>query len=126
MIWRNNLSLKARFKGGPVATVGTASAANMDKGDGIILFGQEGELKLDRFTFYGEQEERQVAMTHDLPRQGSDFVDGFLTACLQNGSPKTPGEDGLKVTLIISMAYLSSKLCREVTLRDLKESKRGG
>lgn len=102
-------SLMVRFEDGPVATVETAWAANMDKGDGIILFGTKGGLRLDPFTFYCEQEEKQVAITIDLPSQGSDFIEDFLTACLENGSPKTPGEDGLKVMQIISMAHLSSK-----------------
>ena len=132
-------SLMVRFQDGPVATVETAWAANMDRGGGLILFGSEGGLKLDPFTFYSEQtraggpfafyreqEERQVAITIDLPSQGSDFVEDFLTACLENGSPKTSGEDGLKVMQIISMAYLSSKLGREVTLNDLKKSYRSG
>jgi predicted dehydrogenase len=119
-------SLMVRFQYGPMATVETAWAANMDKGDGIILFGTKGGLKLDPFTFYAEQEKKQVAITFDLPPPSSDFVDDFLTACLENRSPKTPGEDGLKVMQIISMAYLSSKLCREVTLKDLEKSKSGG
>jgi predicted dehydrogenase len=114
-------SLMVRFQNGLVATVETAWTANMDKGDGIILFGTKGGLKLDPFTFYSEQEGKHVAITIDLPSQGSDFIDDFLTACLENGSPKTAGEDGLKVMQIISMAYLSSKLGREVTLRDLKK-----
>ncbi|MGA3192192.1 MAG: hypothetical protein ABSD73_06725 [Candidatus Bathyarchaeia archaeon] len=98
----------------------------MDKGDGVILFGTDGGLKLDPFIFYAEQEEKQVAITVDLPSLGSDFVDDFLTACLKNGSSKTLGEDGLKVLQMISMACLSSKLCREVTVKDLKKSRRGG
>ena len=117
-------SLMVRFKDGLVATVETAWAANMDRGDGIILFGTKAGLKLNPFTFYGQQEGKQVAITIDMPSQWGDPVDDFLTACLQNGSPKTSGEDGLKVMQIISMAYLSSKLGREVTLRDLKRSRR--
>ena len=83
-------------------------------------------MKLDPFTFYAEQEEKQVAITVDLPSLENDFAEDFLTAYLENGSPKTPDEDGLKVMQIISMAYLSLKLCREITLKDLKKSRRSG
>ncbi len=113
-------SLMVRFKDGLVATVETAWAANMDQGEGIVLFGTKGGLKLNPFTFYTEQEGKQVAITIDLPMEyGSGYVDDFVTACLENREPKTPGEDGLKVMQITSMAYLSAKLGREVTLKDL-------
>jgi hypothetical protein len=92
-------------------------AAKTDKGDWIIQFGMEGGLKLDPSTFYAEQEEKQVAIIVDLPLLRSDFLDDFLTSCSENGRPKTPGEDGLKIMKIISVAYLSSNLCREVNLR---------
>lgn len=114
-------SLMVRFKEGPVATLETAWAANMDQGEEIILFGTKGGLKLNPFTFYTEQEGKHVAITTDLPAQGGEsFIDDFITTCLEDKSPKTPGEDGLKVMQIISMAYLSAKLGREVTLKDLK------
>ena len=113
-------SLMVRFKEGPVATLETAWAANMDQGEGIVVFGTRGGLKLKPFTLYAEQEGKHVAITMDLPVEGGDFIDDFITACLKDKSPKTPGEDGLKVMQIISMAYLSAKLGREVTLKDLK------
>lgn len=116
----DHASLMVRFKEGPVATIETAWAANMDQGEGIILFGTKGGLKLNPFTFYTEQEGKHVAIITDLPVQWGDFIDDFVTACIEDKSPKTPGEDGLKVMQITSMAYLSAKLGREVTLKDLK------
>jgi predicted dehydrogenase len=116
-------SLMVRFKNGPVATVEIAWAANMDQGEETILFGTKGGLKLDPFTFYTEQNGEQVAITIDLPEnenRNEKAIDNFITACLENKNPKTPGEDGLKVMQIISMAYLSAKLGREVTLKELK------
>jgi predicted dehydrogenase len=63
-------------------------------------------------------------MTKNLPEQWDEsFIDDFVTACLEDKSPKTPGEDGLKVMQIISMAYLSAKLGREVNLKELKTFK---
>jgi predicted dehydrogenase len=115
-------SLMVRFKDGLVTTVETAWASNMDRGEGIILFGTKGGLKVDDFTFYTEQEGKQVAIKVELPGRWGErfkFIDDFLTACLEDKSPKTPGEDGLKVMQIISMAYLSAELGREVTLKDL-------
>ena len=117
-------SLMIRFKDGPVTTIETAWAANMDQGEGTILFGTKGGLKLNPFTFYTEQEGTHVAMTKNLPEQWDEsFIDDFVTACLEDKSPKTPGEDGLKVMQIISMAYLSAKLGREVNLKELKTFK---
>jgi len=114
-------SLMVRFKDGPVATIEAAWAANMDQGEGTILFGTKGGLKLNPFTFYTEQEGKHVAVTIDLPVEGGErFIDDFIAACLEDKSPKTPGEDGLKVMQIISMAYLSAKIGREATLKDLK------
>jgi predicted dehydrogenase len=115
-------SLMVRFKDGLLATVDTAWASNMDRGEGIVLFGTGGGLKVEGFTFYTEQEGKQVAIQVDLPvqwRERFKFIDDFLIACLEDRSPKTPGEDGLKVMQIISMAYLSAELGKEVTLKEL-------
>ena len=122
-------SLMVRFKDGLVATVDTAWASNMDRGEGIVLFGTTGGLKVEGFTFYTEQEGKQVAIQVDLPGQWRErfkFIDDFLIACLEDKSPKTPGEDGLKVMQIISMAYLSAELGREVTLKDLSTHMQSG
>lgn len=70
---------------------------------------------------YAEQEGRNVATTIEPPPHTSGLVDDFVTACLENKSPKTPGEDGLKVMQIIDMAYLSAKLGREAAFKDLKK-----
>ncbi len=114
-------SLMVRFQQGTVATIETAWAANMDRGEGILVFGTQGGLKLNPFTFYTEREGKHVAIGINLPPQVCTFVEDFVTACLEDRSPKTPGEDGLKVMQIISMAYLSAKLGREVTLKDLEK-----
>ena len=49
------------------------------------------------------------------------LIRDFVEACLENRNPKTPGEDGLKTMQIIDMAYLSARLGKEVTVKDLKE-----
>jgi len=117
-------SLLVRFEGGVAATFEIAWASNMDHGEGLILFGTEGGLRLNPFTLYTEQEGRHVAITTELPRQRDAawqlLVRDFAAACLQDRAPKTPGEDGLKVMQITDMAYLSAKSGREAALRDLK------
>ena len=115
-------SLMVRFKEGLVATVEIAWASNMDQGEGIVLFGTKGGLKSNPFTYYTEQEGEHVAipMGAQRRRRGFSDIDDFVTACLEDRAPKTPGEDGLKVMQAISMAYLSAKLGREVTLQDLR------
>lgn len=117
-------SLLVRFEDGLAVTFETAWASNMDHGEGVGLFGTDGGLKLNPFTFYTEQEGRQVAISVDLPsRDIGNLIDDFVTACIENKTPKTPGEDGLKVMQVISMAYMSARLGREVTLKDLKSPK---
>lgn len=112
-----------RFIKGPVATFETAWASNMDQGMEIVLFGTKGGLKLNPFTFYTEQRGKQIAVSMDIPgRPTGDLINDFVTTCLKDRAPKTPGEDGLKVMQIISMAYASARLGREVTLSELEKS----
>ncbi|MEM2935985.1 MAG: Gfo/Idh/MocA family oxidoreductase [Candidatus Bathyarchaeia archaeon] len=115
-------SLFVRFRDGPVVTFETAWASNMDHGEGVVLFGTRGGLKLNPFTFYTEQGGKQVAISLEISgKPPGDFINDFVTACLKDRAPKTPGEDGLKVMQIISMAYASAKLGREVTLTELEK-----
>jgi predicted dehydrogenase len=118
-------SLMIRFKGGPVATLEIAWASNMDHGEGYVIFGTKGGLKLNPFTYFTEYDGEQVAISMEIGGQWGGFkdIDDFVSACLEDRTPKTPGEDGLKVMQIISMAYLSAKLGREVTLGELKNYK---
>jgi len=119
-------SLMARFNDGSAAALETAWASNMDRGEGMLLFGTKGGLKINPFTFYTELEGENVAITTELGPRPGEFkeIDDFVAACLEDRSPKTPGEDGLKVMQIISMAYLSARLGREVSLEDLKTRRR--
>jgi len=116
-------SLLVRFMNGPVATFETAWASNMDRGEGVVLFGTKGGLKLEPFTFYTEQGGKQRTISVSIPdKPAGDLINDFVTACLKDRTPKTPGEEGLKVMQIISMTYASAKLGREVTLSELEKS----
>jgi predicted dehydrogenase len=116
-------ALFVRFMNGPVVTFETAWASDMDHGEGVVLFGTMGGLKLNPFTFYTEQGGKQMAISVEIPSKPTgDLINDFVTACLRDRAPKTPGEDGLKVMQIISMAYASAKLGREVTLSELEKS----
>jgi len=116
-------ALLARFINGPLVTFETAWASNMDRGEGVVLFGTKGGLKLEPFTFYTEQGGKQMAISMGIPSKPTgDLINDFVTACLKNKAPKTPGEDGLKVMQIISMAYASARLGREVNLSELEKS----
>jgi len=120
-------SLLVRFINGPIVTFEIAWASNMDHGEGVVLFGTRGGLKLNPFTFYTEQGGKQIAISVDiLSKPTGDLINDFVTACLKDRVPKTPGEDGLKVMQIISMAYASARLGREVTLSELEKSPEKG
>jgi predicted dehydrogenase len=118
-------SLMVRFEDGTVVTHESAWCSNITE-RGFLLFGTEGGLKVDPFTFYTDQEGVGIDITTDLPSDERSWIqvyndiDDFVTAFSENKIPKTSGEDGLKVMQIISMAYLSAKLGREVTLKELK------
>ena len=120
-------SLLVRFINGPIVTFEIAWASNMDHGEGVVLFGTRGGLKLNPFTFYTEQGGKQIAISVDiLSKPTGDLINDFVTACLKDRVPKTPGEDDLKVMQIISMAYASARLGREVTLSELEKSPEKG
>jgi len=116
-------ALLVRFVNGSAATFEIAWASNMDRGEGVVLFGTRGGLKLEPFTLYAEQGGKQMAVSVNISgKPTGDFINDFVTVCLKDRAPKTPGEDGLKVMQIISMAYASARLGREVTLSELEKS----
>jgi predicted dehydrogenase len=47
------------------------------------------------------------------------LVDDFTRACLEDKTPKTAGEDGLRAMQVINGAYESSRLGREVQVSEL-------
>ena len=113
-------SVFVRFQGGPVTLFETAWATNFDNTQEAIVMGTKGGLKLHPFTYYTKHELNHVAIKTDLPsRWGMNMrllIDDFVRACLEDRTPKTPGQDGLKVMQIISAAYESSRLGREVRI----------
>lgn len=115
-------SVFVRFEGGVTAIFETAWASNMESGDDVIIFGTEGGLKLNPFTYYTKMEGKHVAIKIDLFRgfiryRGMEILlNDFVRACLEDKAPKTPGEDGLKAMQIISMAYKSAETNREADL----------
>lgn len=113
-------SVFVRFQGGPVVLFETAWATNFDNTQEAIVMGTKGGLTLHPFTYYTKQDSNHVAIKTDLPsRWGMNMkllMDDFVRACLEDGTPKTPGEDGLKVMQVISAAYESSRLGREVRI----------
>ncbi|MCS6860257.1 MAG: Gfo/Idh/MocA family oxidoreductase [Abditibacteriales bacterium] len=111
-----------RFVSGATAVFESAWASNMDGGDGFRLFGTKGGLKTDPFTVYTEQHGMQVDITPQIPHRrdsGNELILDFVHACLYGTSPKTPGEDGLKVMQIIDAAYRSARLGREVRVEEV-------
>jgi len=116
-------SALVRFEDGPVAVFETTWAANYDNFQEAIVLGTKGGLKLHPFTYYTKMDERQVAIKTELPSLwGANMrllMADFARACLEDGTPKTPGEDGLKVMQVINAAYESSKLGREVKISEL-------
>jgi len=118
---------------GLVITQEEASATNMQAGDGILIFGTKGGLKIPSahaqgglFNYYTEQDDIHQTTILNVPlltgpgRIQTTLIDrDFATACLEDKPVKTPGEDGLRIMQIISMGALSAKLGREATLKDL-------
>ncbi len=112
-----------RFQDGPVAVFETSWATNFDNTQEAIIMGTKGGLNLHPFTYYTKQDWNQVAIKTDLPSlRGMNMrllIDDFVRACLENGTPKTPGADGLKAMQITNAAYESARLGREVKISEL-------
>ncbi len=117
-----------RFDGNLAVTFETAWASNMRSGWKILIFGSRGGLELDpptSLTYFTEERDEQVAINFDLTLKYippmTMLIKDFVSACLEDREPKTPGEDGLKVMQAITMAYRSAELGREVRLEELME-----
>jgi predicted dehydrogenase len=116
-------SLWVRFAGGLAATFEVAWAANMDGGDGLRLFGTKGGLRLNPFTVYMQQHGRPVDITPQVRDSGGPsnaLQRDFVSACLHDHPPKTPGSDGAKIMEIMTAAYQSAELGREVWIGELR------
>lgn len=116
-------SLFVRFAGGLAATFETAWAANMDGGDGLRLFGTKGGLRLKPFTVYMQQHGQPVDITPQIRGNGGPsnaLQRDFVSACLHDHPPKTPGSDGAKIMEIMTAAYQSAELGREVWIGELR------
>jgi len=120
-------SVFVKFKEDLAVTFETSWAANIIPYSETIIFGSKGSLKLNPFTYYSEENGRSIATIIALSRnpraEWNYLIKDFVTACLENRKPKTPGEDGLKTMQIIEMAYQSAKLNREVKIEDLEASR---
>ncbi|HIE52589.1 MAG TPA: Gfo/Idh/MocA family oxidoreductase [Armatimonadetes bacterium] len=119
-------ALFVRFEEGLTATFETAWAANMDGGDGVRLFGTKAGLRLTPLRVYTEQEGLQVEIVPQVPERqerGESLIADFVTACLTDGQPKTPGEEGLTVMEIMDAAYRSARLGREVTIAEVRKQR---
>jgi len=116
-------SVFVRFANGTDVTLETAWASNLDSDVNVIILGSKGGLRLHPFTFYTKQNGDHIALTVDMDRRRSGInqmqmlINDFAVACLEDRTPKTPGEDGLKVMQVISAAYESAKLGKEVEIR---------
>lgn len=112
-----------RFKDGPIALFETAWAANYDDTHEAIILGTKSGLRMHPFTYYTKMEEQQVAIKMELPELWGVnmrlLLTDFATACLEDKTPKTTGEDGLKVMQVINATYESAKLGREVKISEL-------
>ena len=128
-----------------VASFDVANASNIWRDDAfcLTLFGTKGGLRIEagmssafagaaRVTYFSEQEKRgdiqdvhvrdqpgRQMFTVDLPPTGANMFQDFVDACQKKRAPITPGSEGIKIVQITNMAYLSAKLGREVTLKDL-------
>ena len=113
-------SVLVRFVNDATAMFETSWASNMESGKNAIILGSKGGLKLYPFTYYTKQNGEHIALTIDLERRRVDsmkmLINDFAAACLDDKTPKTPGEDGLKVMQVISAAYESANLGREVEI----------
>ena len=112
-----------RFWNGPPVTFETSWRSNTDRGDGIVLFGTEGGLKVDplepqTFIHYAEHNGMQTATSVDVPRATENVVSDFVAACLQDRMPKTSPEEGLRTMQIITKAYESAARGMEVSVED--------
>jgi len=101
-------SVFVKFKKDLAVTFETSWASNLNSYRETILFGTKAALKLDPFTYYTEEDDREVTTTINFPREpwGSweKLIKDFVSACRKNRKPKTPG---------------SAKLGKEVSLSDL-------
>jgi len=113
-------SVLVRFVNDATAMFETSWASNMESGKNAIILGSKGGLKLYPFTYYTKQNGEHTALTIDLEKRRVDsmkmLINDFTAACLDDKTPKTPGEDGLKVMQVISAAYESANLGREVEI----------
>lgn len=108
-------TLFVRFEEGISAVFERAWASNMDRGDGVRVFGSHGGIRLDPFTYFYHHDGEEVNEQPDLPDQPQESLDvNFVRACLNDTDPISTGEDGLKVMQIIDGAYRSILIGREV------------
>jgi predicted dehydrogenase len=116
-----NLSWTMRFPSGTVASCSTTYGAQMPSY--AKVFGANGWLEFDNFNYEGQhitaayRKDRNSPATkiddastlHD-PSQVIDQVNHFTSCILQNQTPGTPGEEGLKDMRSIESIYKAAGL----------------
>jgi predicted dehydrogenase len=116
-----NLSWTMRFPSGTVASCSTTYGAQMPSY--AKVFGESGWLEFDNFNYEGQhltamyRKDRgtppvkldEASTLHD-PSQFVDQVDHFTNCILQNQTPATPGEEGLKDMRHIESIYKAAGL----------------
>jgi predicted dehydrogenase len=116
-------SVMVRCRNAPTITLETSWRANIDRGDGIVLFGTEGGLKVEPldpqgFVFYRERDGMYAATSIDLPPPTADVVSDFVGACLEDRMPKTSPEEGVRTMQILTTAYESASRGIEVSVEE--------
>ncbi|MEM1580979.1 MAG: Gfo/Idh/MocA family oxidoreductase [Candidatus Bathyarchaeia archaeon] len=112
-----------KFAEGQAIFFETTWAANLNSYQETIILGSKGGLRLNPFTYFTEEEGKGIAISYELGGDWgvlqSSLISDFVTACLEDRPPKTPGDDGLKVMQVIDMAYKSAKLNKEVRVDEI-------
>ncbi|MFQ6094719.1 MAG: Gfo/Idh/MocA family protein [Candidatus Bathyarchaeia archaeon] len=115
-------SVLVRFTTGQVAMFETAWASNLESHWNAMILGSKGGLRLNPFTYYARRKGEQIALTVDLSKKKATtsrmhlLIKDFVSACSRDRIPKTPAEEGLNVMEIITAAYESARLGKEVVL----------
>lgn len=110
-----------RFASGPAFTLERGWVTNLNnEGHRLELFGTRAGLK--NYETLTALKDGKIVESPIAPEgtDGDVFAD-FVSACLENRPPATPGADGQKVMEILAGALLSARLGREVTITELYE-----
>jgi len=124
-----------RFEGGLTMDIIEAWAIHMDAFEGSYLVGSQGGVRLDPFGYHTTQDDVPMDATFDVAkaysrwhdiRENQDAYDSsqhHWIAALQGRAPLIPtAQIALQTMLISEGIYLSDKLGREVTAREVADT----